>query len=178
MMNGGQNKQTEKLKNSTSEKQNDSVDTDSRGPSIFIPPPLIVFCIILSGYGLGFLWPININLQWLPNLGILLFSIGCLLALFASQLFFRLKTSIEPWKPTSKVITQGIYRYSRNPIYLAFLFFQLGIGFYFIKFWIVLLTALTFWILDRFVVNKEEVYLQQKFGQEYLNYKKQVSKWI
>jgi protein-S-isoprenylcysteine O-methyltransferase Ste14 len=92
--------------------------------------------------------------------------------------FNRLKTHIEPWKPTSAIITTGIYGYSRNPIYVAFAVSTIGIGLMANSLWVVMSFLPASMAVYIVAIKKEEVYLEQKFGEEYLNYKNKVRRWL
>jgi len=92
--------------------------------------------------------------------------------------FFRNKTHIEPWKPTSSIISTGVFRYSRNPIYLAFCLALLAGGLLLDSWWGIVAIAPLAWLLQVLVIRKEEVYLEAKFGECYLDYKRRVRRWF
>ena len=90
----------------------------------------------------------------------------------------RAKTSFDARKPTSALVTSGIFRVSRNPTYLSLALLQAGLAFAFQSFWLLLLVvpavALTHWG----VVLREERYLDHKFGDEYSQYARRVRRWL
>ncbi|MEM7564642.1 MAG: isoprenylcysteine carboxylmethyltransferase family protein [Pseudomonadota bacterium] len=114
------------------------------------------------------------------GLCLLFVSGGLLLALAAVFGFHRVKTTIHPTHPneTSTLVTGGVYRHSRNPMYLGLLLILFG--------WMVMLgnlfslIALVFfvWYLTRFQIRPEERILASKFGSEYAAYCSQVRRWI
>lgn len=157
--------------------------SDKKGAAVRFPPPIIFIILMLLSYGLHYIYPLSLigpltGSLILTCLGgaLVLLSLVCIF--YLSRVFNRLKTHIEPWKPTSAIITTGIYGYSRNPIYVAFAVSTIGIG----------LMANSLWVMMSFLpasmavyivaIKKEEVYLEQKFGEEYLNYKNKVRRWL
>jgi protein-S-isoprenylcysteine O-methyltransferase Ste14 len=127
---------------------------------------LLVLVLIGAGY-LADSWlplPITQSID-LRLIGLLLVIASLLLALLALFYFLRAKTQVEPWQPTTVILQSGIFAYSRNPIYLAFCIATLGSG-------------LLVYLLQRLVINREESYLEQKFGEDYLSYKRRVRRWL
>lgn len=152
-------------------------DNDQRGPGVRVPPPLMVAGSILLGMGLNLIIPLTLSsvVYW-P--GVIVMVAAVLLALVCAWQFLRAKTHIEPWQPTSRIIITGVYRFSRNPIYLAMFMFQIGLGLWLANGWILLCVSLTLRLLSHFVIRKEEAYLLAKFGAEYQAYMQQVRRWF
>ncbi len=92
--------------------------------------------------------------------------------------FKNAKTRIEPWQPTSSIITTGPYRYSRNPIYLAFAIAGAGIALAFNTYWMLLSLLVFVLIANKLVIEREEKYLEGKFGESYLNYRRETRRWL
>jgi len=157
----------------------DKSPIDKEGPAVKFPPPLVFIGFLLAGYGLQQMTPFGLGMgSWGKLIGstLVVCSMVMLLALLISYL--RAKTSIEPWKPTSHLITSGLYRYSRNPIYTAFCLINIGIGCYLNSLWIVLSflpSALSIYFI---AIRKEEAYLALKFGAQYVAYKNKVRRWL
>jgi protein-S-isoprenylcysteine O-methyltransferase Ste14 len=84
----------------------------------------------------------------------------------------------NPWKPTPSIIESGPYRFSRNPMYLQLVIICIGFAILFRNPWILLLTPVAAWVLQRFAIRPEEEYLEGKFGETYLAYKRRVRRWI
>ena len=110
--------------------------------------------------------------------GIALIAIALILALTALVQFHRAKTHVEPWRPTSTLIEHGLFRYSRNPIYLAFCIATAGIGLWFNSGWILLAIAPLALVLQTLIIRREEQYLANKFGESYLAYRQRVRRWF
>lgn len=87
------------------------------------------------------------------------------------------QTPPEPWKETTRLVTNGPYRFSRNPIYVGFLLLQAGVPLWF-GMWVPLaLVPLTWVLLDRLIVRKEEKYLAGRF-EEYQDYLLATRRWL
>ena len=86
--------------------------------------------------------------------------------------------SIPTNKPTDVIVVRGPYRFSRNPIYLAMVFLQLGIGVWANSLWFFVLAMLSALLLAWGVISREERYLERKFGDGYLAYKARVRRWL
>lgn len=83
-----------------------------------------------------------------------------------------------PGKPTSTLITDGPFRYSRNPGYLAGAMVYAGIASLANVLWVFLLLPVVLLMMQRTAISREERYLERKFGEEYLRYKARVPRWI
>ncbi|MBL4818923.1 MAG: isoprenylcysteine carboxylmethyltransferase family protein [Deltaproteobacteria bacterium] len=85
---------------------------------------------------------------------------------------------MEPWKPTTQIISSGIYAYSRNPMYIAFGIVTIGTGIILNSLWITLSFIPSIVVIFFIAIKKEELYLENKFGQDYLSYKAKVRRWF
>jgi protein-S-isoprenylcysteine O-methyltransferase Ste14 len=151
---------------------------DKHGPGVRIPPPVLTATVIFTAYLIDFYFPFRLNESTLFIPGVALISLACLIALLAVIRFLKFKTHVEPWKPTSTIITTGVYRFSRNPIYLAFAIINVGIGFLLNSGWILFSVVALIPLLQVVVISREERYLETKFGEDYLQYKRRVRRWI
>ena len=79
--------------------------------------------------------------------------------------FKRAATDIRPHKPTSTIVTDGLFGFSRNPIYFSFLVLQLAVALILNSYWIIITIPLAMAGLDLYVIRREEKYLGRKFGQ-------------
>lgn len=143
------------------------------------PPPLIFVLLIVLGYGLQRLLPIELGVpdEFTPiGIAVTLFSVAVLILINGT--FKRSSTAIEPWKPTSAIITTGFYRFSRNPVYIGFCLFNIGIGIALNSLWIVLSFLPGAILVYYIAIAKEEAYLEREFGEEYLAYKRKVRRWL
>ena len=151
--------------------------------AVLIFPPAIPVLIILIGIGLDQIAPIQ-SLFEIPKpfrywLGGAIIA-GAMLGLggWSVLIMRRDGQSENPWKPTFNIIDRGPFRISRNPMYLQMVFVCLGVGIASTNWWILVLTPLCGWLLQRLAIIPEEDYLQRKFGDSYLAYKERVRRWL
>lgn len=100
------------------------------GPNVRFPPPLAFVAGVLIGVGMQFAVPLATRLGWMMRAAVGLVLIGCgfSLILWANRGFRRMGRSPEPWIPSSTLILEGPYRFSRNPMYVGMTAVQMGIG--------------------------------------------------
>ena len=110
--------------------------------------------------------------------GILLVVIGVIGTLLSVIKIVRIGDNPDPTKPTSAIITAGPYRISRNPMYLSVALIYLGIGLGLGSLWIIIFFIPLIYSLQKIAIIPEEQYLESKFGDEYLNYKASVRRWL
>ena len=108
----------------------------------------------------------------------ILIVIAGIVMVTTTRLMLRKKTDPRPDRPTTKIVTEGFFRHSRNPLYISLMTVFCGIAVYANSLWLLLLLPVLFGALERAVVLREEKYLEKKFGDEYLRYKKKVRRWI
>jgi protein-S-isoprenylcysteine O-methyltransferase Ste14 len=120
------------------------------------------------------------RLAWWPRIicGGLLFAFSGYLALGSISVLLRNKTPFDPAKPTEKIVRQGPFRLSRNPMYLALLFLLAGVAAFTGSIWVCLAVPALLIALDIAAVRPEEEYLEQKFGGSYLEYRAKVRRWL
>lgn len=154
-------------------------EADRKGPAVKYPPPLITLVVILSAYGLQQLVPLSIAAasELIPT-GIALIVLALTIIAFSAISFIRAKTHLEPWKPTSTIVSSGIFSLSRNPIYVGLCISCVGVGLVLNSWWVVLSFMPLAWLLFILVIRREEVYLESKFGEEYLTYRQRVRRWF
>lgn len=155
-------------------------------PGVIAPPPLIYLGFLLAGYGLeqfavhmisvGMGFSLDVDLR--RGLAFVLVISGLLLDGIAAGTFRRLGTPPEPWKPTTALATDGLYKYSRNPIYVGFAVTYAGFAFAMDSPIALALLVPCLIVVDRFVIAREERYLTTKFGAEYQAYQGKVRRWL
>ena len=154
-----------------------SDDQDKAG--VIAPPPLIYLGSLVFGLLLNRRFPVTL----LPpktarNFGWPLLGGGVLLMGWFEWAMRRAGTPANPYKPVSHVVTQGPFRYTRNPGYLAMATIYMGVAGLANALWAVLLLPVALIVVQRGVIEREERYLERKFGEEYLRYKGRVRRWI
>jgi protein-S-isoprenylcysteine O-methyltransferase Ste14 len=157
------------------------MDTD-HGPRLPLPPPVLLMAalavaIVLEWGPLQFLAPpVGFNLQVI--IGALLVAGSLWLVMGAVRTFQREGTNVIPTRPALKVVTDGPYRFTRNPMYLGMVLFLLGISLIFSLEWGVILTPVLWIAFDRLIVAREEVYLTGKFGADYQALRDKTRRWL
>lgn len=143
------------------------------------PPPLVFVLLIAAGVGLNTVIPLSMGVpESFRALGVAITVFGVAVVILVNGAFKRSSTAIEPWKPTSALITTGFYRWSRNPIYIGFCLFNMGIGIAFNNLWIFLSFIPGAILVYYIAIAREEAYLERAFGEEYLAYKRKVRRWL
>ncbi len=150
-------------------------------PGVIAPPPLIYLGFLLAGFGIGRLVSepsLGLDVDWQRGLAFALVIAGLLLDGIAAGTFRRLGTPPEPWKPTTALATGGLYKYSRNPIYVGFGITYAGFALAMDSPVALALLFPCLIVIDRFVIVREERYLANKFGAEYQAYQGKVRRWL
>lgn len=144
-----------------------------------VPPPLIFLLPLLAGLAIDSPWASRMlaSLHWMISGGLLV-AIGLAVLAASAPRHKRAGTNIEPWKPTTAIIDDGIYGYSRNPIYLGMALVCAGIALAGASLAALLLLPPCLLVIRFYVIAREEAYLEAKFGQEYLDYAARVRRWI
>jgi protein-S-isoprenylcysteine O-methyltransferase Ste14 len=144
-----------------------------------VRPPLVYLSSIALGGILHFAWPISFTSGGVsPRLGpaVVLMAIG--LFVFSVRAFRVAGTPVPGNRPTTTLVRTGPYRFSRNPIYLAFSLLQLGIAVWANSLWLVVTLLASVAVMALVVIPKEERYLETRFPAEYSAYKAAVRRWL
>ena len=144
-----------------------------------IPPPILVLILVSSNYFSSK----KIDLFHLPNqdlMSILILLIGMLILINPIFKFIKSKTTIDPikFKKVNKLITSGIYKYSRNPMYLGLLMIVISTSIFYLNIFSITTPFLFYFWINRFQIKREEIFLTEKFGKEYSLYKAKTRRWI
>lgn len=157
-------------------------DKTKDNPGVLAPPPLIFLSGLIFGGIVQWFFPLKIfSADFLIAsriFGGLLIAFGLGIVLTARAKMRKAETNIEPWKPTNRIIKDGIYAYSRNPVYVAMVFIYLGLTLVFNSLWFLPFLILVLIVIHFGVILREEKYLEKKFGAEYSSYKREVRRWL
>ncbi|MEO7602890.1 MAG: isoprenylcysteine carboxylmethyltransferase family protein [Sphingomicrobium sp.] len=148
---------------------------------IRVPPPLIYLGLVAMGPLLDRLLglaPLNIARPVQIVMVVTLVAGGLAIVLAAMRRFARAGTRVEPWAPSSAIVSDGIYRFTRNPMYVGMALVMLGLGLIIGSPMSLAMVAVALLIVDRFVIRREEAYLEAKFGADYLDYRRRVRRWL
>lgn len=110
--------------------------------------------------------------------GLALVLAGAAIAAVFLRQFRRAGTNVPVHRPTTALVTDGLYRYSRNPAYIGLTAIYLGLGIAFDSLWVVALAAPVLAAMHYGVIAREEAYLERKFGDAYRGYKARVRRWL
>jgi len=140
----------------------------------------LVFGVFLLG---GVLLGRAFRYQLMPRpialpIGGALALIGVMLFAWAALSFQKAATPMVPYMPTSAIIDSGPFAFTRNPVYVGMTILYIGITLLFNTLWPLLLLPFALLVMQRGVVEREERYLERKFGDEYLSYKSRVRRWL
>jgi protein-S-isoprenylcysteine O-methyltransferase Ste14 len=92
--------------------------------------------------------------------------------------FWQAETSLVPGEPSTVLVDVGPYSFTRNPIYISFVIFYFGLAIMLTTAWMLVLLIPVLIVLQRGVVEREEAYLQAKFGEAYRKYQARVPRWL
>ncbi len=152
--------------------------SDSSGAAV--RPPIVWALAAVSGLVIDWLYPLPFLPAAMPAgwLGAIVFVVGLALLIWAATTFRRAGTHIHTVQPTTTIVEEGPYRYSRNPIYIGMFLGLIGLAVGFDSLWLLIL-LLPFYLVIRYgVVAPEEAYLERKFGDVYRAYKTRVRRWL
>lgn len=146
-----------------------------------IPPPVYALFSAIAMWLLDNNLPIlnNLTTPW-HRLGLGLIAVALLADLWSLWLFFRARTTPNPMKPqnSSQLVTTGLYRYTRNPMYVGMLIMLIGWAIYLGSLSPWLLLPLFVWVINTQQILPEEAFLAQKFGASYQAYQQSVPRWL
>jgi protein-S-isoprenylcysteine O-methyltransferase Ste14 len=151
-------------------------------PEILVFPPVIPLATLAISCVLQWLAPLglieNIDRGWRIGWGVVIFVAGLLMTIVGRRTLLRHGTNVNPLQPTTALVTDGIFRRTRNPLYVGILITQYAVALIFALDWLLLL-ILPSWVALHFaVVTREERYLERKFGEAYRRYKARVPRYL
>ncbi len=152
---------------------------DSPGIEAWRPAALQVSSVLL-GLVIHAFWPVGIPLAAeFGGIAIVLFlGLSLLILALSFREFARAKTSVRPDRRANALIRTGPFGYSRNPLYVAVVLLILGIGIWMNSAWIWVMVAPLVLVMNTAVIVREERHLEQRFGREYIEYKRAVRRWL
>ena len=153
----------------------------SKGPGVYIPPPLFYVLIFLAALFIQKKIPLDnalFQLQVIKIAGVILLVVALFFSYRSLRQFFLSKNTLIPIKPASSLQTTGIYRISRNPMYVGLAIIYLGLTCLIGNWWNFILFPVLFLIVQEYIIKREEKYLKLEFGEQYEGYKKTVRRWL
>ncbi|TAM98269.1 MAG: isoprenylcysteine carboxylmethyltransferase family protein [Chitinophagaceae bacterium] len=149
--------------------------------AVYIPPPVIGILIFLLSIGIQKYFPIGHHLFHSTILiitGWLFIIIALSFGMSGIFRFLRTNNTVETFKAASSLQTTGIYTISRNPMYVGLVCLYTGLSLLIGNWWTVIFIAVFIFILQEYVIRREERYLRYAFGEQYISYTRRVRRWI
>jgi len=146
-----------------------------------VPPVLVVSVIALLMWLFSqFYYVVRIKFDHQLTIGVICGLFGVILILCGVVRFRKNNTTVNPMTPaqTSLLVTNGIYRFTRNPMYLGMLFVLIGWAMALFTFSSWLFIPVFIWYMNQFQIKPEEQMLRKQFGQTYEAYLARVRRWI
>lgn len=144
-----------------------------------IQPALVAAFYIAGAYLLQWLLPLPYTVPvFLRNAGFGLVVVGFLFGVGAFIEFRKARTTPDLHGAVKALVTNGVYKFTRNPVYLGFLLMVIGLPLNADNYWGIVAAPFFVITINRLVIEPEEIYLEQKFKMEYTAYKARVRRWL
>ena len=154
-------------------------ELDHPNISPMVHPPIVALMFIVIAYFLARFVPLPfVAPPVLRYVGLGMTFIGFLLGIGAFIEFRKARTTLDPHGSVKQLVVSGIYRFTRNPIYLGFLLMVIGLPLNSGIYWGFLMAPLYIITMSRLVIEREEAYLEKKFKGQYASYKSSVRRWL
>ena len=154
-------------------------EQDHPNISPMVHPPVVALMFIVIAYFLGRFVPLPfVAPPILQYVGLAMTFAGFLLGIGAFMEFRKAHTTLDPHGSASRLVTSGIYRFTRNPIYLGFLLMVIGLPLNSGLYWGIVLAPFYMMTMTRLVIQPEEAYLEKKFKDRYASYTSRVRRWL
>lgn len=144
-----------------------------------IPPPILVLILVVTVY-----FSKNeletISLPYNHLISVLILLIGIAILINPVFKFIKSKTTVNPinFKKVNKLVTSGIYKYSRNPMYLGMILIVISTAIFYLNYYSIITPFIFYFWINTFQIKREEIFLKEKFGKEYLSYSFKTRRWI
>jgi protein-S-isoprenylcysteine O-methyltransferase Ste14 len=152
-------------------------------PRTLVPPPLVYAFVLSAAWWLQQRYPLPFHLHdsHVPlanGLGWTFIALGLAGFTWALAAIWGHRTTVNPYKAATNLVTFGPFAYSRNPIYVSDWFIYLGVTLLLATYWPLILAPLVGWVMRFGVIAHEEAHLHAKFGEEYRCYCNKVRRWL
>jgi protein-S-isoprenylcysteine O-methyltransferase Ste14 len=141
-------------------------------------PPIVLLAAIALGVVLNLIWPFRFIPSALVLAGPVVVFAAVLLFLLSLREFRSHGTSVRGTERTTTIVRTGPYRFSRNPIYLAFVLFILGLSLWLNDLWLLVTLAAFAGFISIMIIPREERFLERNFQPQYSEYKAAVRRWL
>ena len=154
-------------------------EQDHPNISPMVHPPIVALLFIVIAYFLARFAPLPFIVpRILRNTGLAMCFVGVLLGIAAFVEFRKAHTTLDPHGSVMQLVTSGIYRFSRNPIYLGFLLMVVGLPLNSGLYWGVVTAPFYIVTMNGLIIAREERYLERKFENAYTRYTSRVRRWL
>lgn len=150
-------------------------------PGVQFPPPLLYAAIFLAGICIQKFLPINhlfFEQQMVRLASVFFFLVALFFGTRSMRQFIRTKNTIIPNRAAESLQTTGIYHMTRNPMYVCLALIYVGLSCLFGNWWNIILLPVLLFLLQEFVIKREEQYLTRRFGDAFNQYKLEVRRWL
>jgi len=151
---------------------------EADNPGVIVRPPLLYVAALAAMLVLRWLWPLPIlggGAFW-PAIALVVLGVGILV--WGRRTLVAGGTKVDPTLPSTAVVTSGPYRISRNPLYVGLAIVYLGLTLAFDVWWGIALLVLVLLVMHLGVIQREERYLERKFGDAYRQYRSAVRRYL
>jgi len=159
-----------------------SNSTDSTSKDVAVPgllrPPLVLLVVLALGVVLNWILPLRFIASRLVLIGPSILFVAVLLFVLSFREFRAAGTSVRGTQRTTTIVRTGPYRFSRNPIYLAFVLFLLGLALWLNNLWLLVGLAAFVNFISIMIIPREEQFLERNFQAQYSEYKASVRRWL
>jgi protein-S-isoprenylcysteine O-methyltransferase Ste14 len=157
-----------------------NTETEPKGGPLpgLLRPPIVFLSAILLGIALNRFWSLPFMPVTLGLLGPAVTLCAVLLFLLSFREFRAAGTSVRGTERTTTIVRTGPYRFSRNPIYLSFILFVLGLSFWLNDLWLLVTLVPAIGFIAAVVIPREERFLERNFHDQYSSYKATVRRWL
>jgi protein-S-isoprenylcysteine O-methyltransferase Ste14 len=154
-------------------------EQDRPNISPMVHPPVVGLMFIVIAYFLGRFTPLPFSAPAiLRYFGLALTFLGFLMGIGAFIEFRKARTTQDAHGSAKQLVTSGIYRFTRNPVYLGFLLMVVGLPLNSGLYWGIVLAPFYVFLMNRLIIQHEETYLEKKFGKTYAGYMSRVKRWL
>ena len=157
------------------------MEIEQDSPRVRFPPPLVFVGILLIGLAAERfidLRTFGVDQRASVGFGAVLILAGLAIGVAAVRSFVRAGTRPEPWRASTGIVASGLYRWSRNPMYLGMTLVYAGLALALDGPIALMMLPIPLFVIQTQVIIREERYLEAKFGQAYLDYKRSVRRWL
>ena len=160
-------------------KRGKKVDGKENHANVHFPPPLIHLIAIMIAVGIDARFPLVLPASGQTTMfGAILMILSVLIAGSAFRQFARNDNPVPPNQPVKGLMEEGVFRFTRNPLYLALGLLHAGIGLISGNGWVLITLLPVLLVVRYYVIAREEAYLTRRFGQDYLDYQARVRRWF